>query len=243
LIGHTALGKMLWELFFPFFQLTRPARLQSIKMWSWWNTANVAAGLLFDAAILFLCGPNGLLYLLGSFFFAIGFHPLGARWVQDHYTLDSEQETYSYYGPLNFLALNVGYHNEHHDFPSIPWNRLPNLKALAPEFYDNLNLTGPGPGFGCSSLFDRRFTLFRRVERVGAGKVVGGKPAENDTMGMAVSERNSSIRDGRLGIRALMNTNSKALLAGSKSPPMACLLASGCATNKIAYPDCSPLAR
>src|SRR5262249_44444039 len=63
LIGNTAVGKMLWELFFPFFQLTRPPRLQSIKMWSWWwSTANLAAGLLFDAAILFLCGPNGLLY-------------------------------------------------------------------------------------------------------------------------------------------------------------------------------------
>ena len=48
------------------------------------------------------------------------------------------QETYSYYGPLNWLTWNVGYHNEHHDFCNIPWSRLPALKALAPEFYDNL---------------------------------------------------------------------------------------------------------
>lgn len=179
LIGNTTLGKMLWELLFPFFQLTRPPRLQSIKMWSWWSTANIAAGLLFDAAILFLCGPNGLLYLIGSFFFAIGFHPLGARWVQEHYTLDPEQETYSYYGPLNFFALNVGYHNEHHDFPSIPWNRLPKLKALAPEFYDTLKSYRSWTRLWLQFLFDRRFTLFRRVERVGAGKVVAGKLAEN----------------------------------------------------------------
>lgn len=32
----------------------------------------------------------------------------------------------------------MGYHNEHHDFPSIPWTRLPALKALAPEFYETL---------------------------------------------------------------------------------------------------------
>ena len=42
----------------------------------------------------------------------------GARWVQEHFTLDPEQETFDYYGPLNVGSrLNIGYHNEHHDFP------------------------------------------------------------------------------------------------------------------------------
>jgi len=36
------------------------------------------------------------------------------------------------------MFLNICYHNEHHDFPNIPWSRLPLLTQKAPEFYLNL---------------------------------------------------------------------------------------------------------
>ena len=43
----------------------------------------------------------------------------------DFHAVFPGQETNDYYGWLNRIQLNIGYHNEHHDFPSVPWNRLP----------------------------------------------------------------------------------------------------------------------
>jgi sphingolipid delta-4 desaturase len=97
--------------------------------------------------------------------FSVGLHPLGARWIQEHYTQDPVQETFSYYGPLNLLALNVGYHNEHHDFPSIPWNRLPQLRAMAPEFYDSLKSHTSWSRLLWEFVFNPRYSLHSRVLR------------------------------------------------------------------------------
>ena len=36
------------------------------------------------------------------------------------------------------MFLNIGYHNEHHDFAQVPWSKLPMIKAIAPEFYEPL---------------------------------------------------------------------------------------------------------
>jgi len=138
LIGNSSWRKALWLLVFPLFQALRPLRIREISFLNGWTVLNWATALMVDAAIVIFWGPMALAYLLASFFFSIGLHPLGARWIQEHYTVAPPQETYSYYGPANRVAFNVGFHNEHHDFPSIPWNRLPRLRATAPEFYDRL---------------------------------------------------------------------------------------------------------
>ncbi|MCS6934372.1 MAG: fatty acid desaturase [Chitinophagales bacterium] len=171
LIGNTPLGKALWLAFFPVFQLTRPPRLKAITMWSKWSWYNLIAAIVYDVCIVYFCGWAGLLYLAFSFFLSIGLHPVGARWIQEHYTPDGSQETFSYYGPINYVALNVGYHNEHHDFPSVPWNNLPKIRAIAPEYYNNIRYHTSWMKLLLQFLFDSRYSLFSRVERIGEGKV------------------------------------------------------------------------
>lgn len=187
LVGDKWYRKALWLLLFPFFQLTRPPRLKAITMVDGWFVVNVAIALVYDVAIVYFFGWAGLFYLVLSFFFSVGLHPVGARWIQEHYTLDFEQETYSYYGPINRLALNMGYHNEHHDLPSIPWNNLPKLRAMAPEFYDHLKFHTSWTRLLFQFIFDKRYTLFSRIERMKRAGVT--EPVDLATTPVAMADR------------------------------------------------------
>ena len=96
---------------------------------------------------------------------------MGARWVQEHYLTHGDQETKSYYGPLNTVNLNVGYHNEHHDFPSVAWNRLPKVKKIANSYYDTLGYHTSYTGLLFRFLFDKNISIYSRVARANRGKV------------------------------------------------------------------------
>lgn len=99
------------------------------------HAANAALQLAYCAALTSTAGGGALAYLAWSALFAGGLHPCAGHFFTEHAAVVPGQETYSYYGPLNKLTLNVGYHNEHHDLPRVPWTRLPRVRALAPEFY------------------------------------------------------------------------------------------------------------
>jgi sphingolipid delta-4 desaturase len=165
LIGNRWYAKALWLLFFPLFQLTRPMRLRDISVFNSWSIASLAASAAFDVGMLQFFGGNAILYLGASMLFSIGLHPLGSRWIQEHFTLDPDQETGSYYGAMNRLALNVGYHNEHHDFPSIPWSRLPAIRSIAPEFYNTLVPSACWSRLWLKFICDPRYSLYSRVLR------------------------------------------------------------------------------
>jgi sphingolipid delta-4 desaturase len=171
LINNYFIGKIIWLLFYPFFQLFRLSRLREIKPFDGWMALNWAMQVLFITAIAVILGPKAIVYLVASFFFSVGLHPLGARWIQEHYLTHGEQETYSYYGVLNAVAFNVGYHNEHHDFPSVPWNKLPQIKNTAPSFYDSLASHRSWTLLFFRFLFDKELSLFSRMIRKNRGKV------------------------------------------------------------------------
>ncbi|RXK86454.1 fatty acid desaturase [Filimonas effusa] len=165
LISNNPFSKMLWFLLFPVFQVTRTARL-NIELFDRWVLINWIIQITFNVAVWFLIGPKALAFMLISFFFSVGLHPLGARWIQEHYlTLDPVQETYSYYGPLNKVAFNVGYHNEHHDFPSIPWNKLPQIRSKAPSYYDSLISHQSWTKLILLFIFNPKLSLYSRVLR------------------------------------------------------------------------------
>ena len=157
--------KILWLFLFPFLQVTRVGRVPAVPLLDGWSLANYCVNLAYAAAIWALAGWTGLIYLFGSFFFATGLHPLGIRWISEHYVLSPGHDTNSYYGPINKVALNIGYHNEHHDFPRVPWSRLPDLKRMAPEFYDDLPAHHSWLKLFYDFLFDGRYWLYSRVVR------------------------------------------------------------------------------
>jgi sphingolipid delta-4 desaturase len=168
LVGNSTWRKAVWMAFLGISQALRPRRLKNVKVLDRWMVLDAAVVVAFDVAVLLLLGPVALGYLVLSTIFALGLHPLGGRWIQEHYITREDQETYSYYGPLNRVAFNVGYHNEHHDFFRVPWRRLPALKAAAPEFYDGLKSYRSWTAVLLRFVFDPSMSTYSRLVRARA---------------------------------------------------------------------------
>jgi sphingolipid delta-4 desaturase len=165
IIGRSGFMKTLWIANFALIMaVVRPLRLR-IRLLDTWTAVNIVVQLVAVAAWLALAGAQPFWYLLTSTVFAIGLHPLGARWVQEHFALREDQETYSYYGPLNKVSFNVGYHNEHHDLVTVPWSRLPEVRRIAPEFYEGLASYSSWTRLLFRFVFDRGITLFNYIVR------------------------------------------------------------------------------
>lgn len=133
-IFSTTLGKIAFCFLQPVCYYVRPIFMLPMVP-TMLELVNVAQILAVNYAVAHYWGAKAFFYLLGGSLLTLGFHPLGAHFIADHYLYEKGSETYSYYGWLNMFVFNGGYHNEHHDFPSVPGGFLPEVKKLAPEFY------------------------------------------------------------------------------------------------------------
>lgn len=137
ILFSTKLGKLFFCFMQPFFYSLRPAivlpkEIVALELVNW------AIAIAFDACLIYSFGIKSMCYLWFGTILGLGLHPIAGHFIAEHYVFIKGYETYSYYGALNLITYNVGYHNEHHDFPNIPGYRLPEVKKIAPEFYDDL---------------------------------------------------------------------------------------------------------
>lgn len=124
----------------------RPILVKSYKLTNY-HYLNIFSQVAFNSLIYNYYGMSPLIYYIMCDLIAGGLHPCAYHFISEHYLLSknsksSKQETFSYYGLLNYLTWNVGYHNEHHDFPYVPWSRLSKVRKIVKEysndFYENI---------------------------------------------------------------------------------------------------------
>ncbi len=163
--------KIIWLLFYPLIQSVRTARVSEVNFMDFWVILNWVVVFAADFLVWYFWGPTAFLYLFVAFWFGFGLSITGGRLIQEHYMIDEPQETYSYYGWLTWPSLHVGYHNEHHDFPSAPWNNLPKIRKIAPEYYESLTYHTSWTKIMLKFLFDSKMSLYDRVERNERGGV------------------------------------------------------------------------
>jgi sphingolipid 4-desaturase/C4-monooxygenase len=131
------LTKTLFLILMPIFYALRPY-YKKPKIQNKMELLNIVVIFTMNYLIIQYFGGKAFFYLFVGTLWGLSINPVGAHVIAEHYEFNKNQETYSYYGVLNYINFNIGYHIEHHDFPNISWRKLPELRKLAPEFYDTL---------------------------------------------------------------------------------------------------------
>jgi len=159
---NTWFKKLLFVIFMPIFYAFRPY-FKTPKKLSNFEIFNIFACFVYALIIFSVFGIKALIYLFASTWFGLSLHPVGAHVMAEHYEFYKGQDTFSYYGALNYLNFNMGYHVEHHDFPNIPWSRLPLVRKIAPEFYENLPTISSYLKVVFKYVFDRNIGPWSRI--------------------------------------------------------------------------------
>ncbi|ATY65974.1 dihydroceramide delta(4)-desaturase [Cordyceps militaris] len=179
-------GKTFFCTFQILFYAIRPMTVYRVPL-TRIHALNIAVQVAFDAVLVHFTSSKALLYLVLSSFLAGSLHPVAGHFIAEHYVYETVTpaqrdpankvpvpETFSYYGPLNWLTYNVGLHNEHHDFPAVPWTRLHKVNRIASEFYDDLPRHESWVYAIWRFIWDDSVGMNCRVKRQNGGRVVGG---------------------------------------------------------------------
>lgn len=159
------LRKALWVAMQPVFYTLRPL-VVSPKAPTYWEFVDYVTTFLFDAVIVWFYGWSGLAYLLGGVVLGFGLHPSAGHLISEHFVMSEGSETFSYYGPINWIMCDVGYHNEHHDFPFVPGKRLHKMMEIAPEVYRELPHYYSWVKVIYDFVMDPKITPYSRTKRV-----------------------------------------------------------------------------
>ncbi|TGO92200.1 hypothetical protein BPOR_0008g00400 [Botrytis porri] len=181
------LGKAFFCTFQILFYAIRPIFVYAVPFTSI-HIINILVQVVFDILLVKSTNSyNSLYYLILSAFLAGSLLPCAGHFIAEHYVFERQPlaardpktgveipETFSYYGPLNFFTYNVGLHNEHHDFPAVPWTRLPALHEIAKEFYAELPRHESWIYVIWQFVWDKEVGMTCRVKRKEGGRKVGG---------------------------------------------------------------------
>ena len=157
-------GKIFFLLNQTWFYAIRPIFMKQQEL-TRWHALNLFIQLIADYMILYYLGFGAIIYLLACIHLAGSIHPCASHFIAEHYVFIKDIETHSYYGWLNNLCFNVGYHNEHHDFPNVPWSRLPKLHSLAKTEYNILPYHDSWTKVLWTFINNSNVTLFNRIKR------------------------------------------------------------------------------
>lgn len=130
--GNT-IGKLIYITIYPVFYIGRALRIKKRIL------KEEIINILFHVVLIYIeysyFGLKGIYFHIIASWFGYSLHPAAAHLIQEHFTFADGQETYSYYGWMNTIFLNIGYHNEHHDFCNVAWDKLPEIHRIANEYY------------------------------------------------------------------------------------------------------------
>lgn len=172
--GNTFL-KILYVMIYPTFYIGRSFRIKKkiIKA----ELLNIIFHSIAIYLSIYFFGSISIWYWILSSWLSYSIYPAAAHLIQEHFTFEDGQETYSYYGKFNHIFLNIGYHNEHHDFSQVPWDKLPEIRRIAPEYYDCLmsqkSWFGVFYNFITKPTYGPQSRVARTIETHQAGRSIG----------------------------------------------------------------------